>query len=257
MRIDVPEIAGSWQIRFPEAVGTVDSFYLLWPYAPEWKPLRAGGWMQIWEATDAWLESTRRSPGLRGIQLRQGLRVTARMTPAPGAVHLELEIQNLTKHPIQGLWSDGGCLGAITENFIDPDGASSYLRMNSGIQPVSTLPRSVPIRCRYDLDAAWADAPIFQRWEDFWGRSSARPRSSLIANRSRNGAGAVGIGFDQALLIIQNSDASHRCMHSGPSFGSLRPGEKRLRRGVILFGDSVSDVFRRFGSLGYGPSFRH
>ena len=48
---------------------------------------------------------------------------------------------------------------------------------------------------------------------------------------------------------------SHHCMHSAPFFGDLAPGEVRVRRGVILFGSSAEELFRRFAKLGYRPDF--
>ncbi len=65
---------------------------------------------------------------------------------------------------------------------------------------------------------------------------------------------AGGIGYENAIGLMQNSD-SHHCMHSAPFFGDLAPGEARERRGVILFGSSAAELFRRFAKLGYRPDF--
>ena len=55
---------------------------------------------------------------------------------------------------------------------------------------------------------------------------------------------------------VSDADAFCRhCMHSAPLFGDLAPGQARVRRGVILFGSSAAELFRRFAKLGYRPDF--
>ena len=55
-------------------------------------------------------------------------------------------------------------------------------------------------------------------------------------------------------VAVGAADADSRhCMHSAPFFRDLEPGEARVRRGVILFGSSVRELFQRFAKLGYRP----
>ena len=48
-------------------------------------------------------------------------------------------------------------------------------------------------------------------WEYFWRRSRIRPTTGFVASIAADGHGAVGIGFDQAYGLPQNSD-EHHCM---------------------------------------------
>jgi len=69
---------------------------------------------------------------------------------------------------------------------------------------------------------------------------------AFIASEASRGKGAIGIAWDRCISLRQNSDERHRCMHSSPFYGEIRPGELVTRRGVILFSDTAQEVASRF-----------
>ena len=115
-----------------------------------------------------------------------------------------------------------------------------------GVTPLDRTDRTIPIRTKYFFDRSWFEEPATHAYEFFWGRSKTRPAAPWIASRASTGGGAIGIAWEQCIGVRQNSDPSHRCMHSSPYFGDMQPGEAITRHGVILFGDTVEELVGPF-----------
>ncbi len=155
--------------------------------------------------------------------------------------------------PLEQVFSDGGCLRHQSSHFSGNEHLRTYIKIAQGLMRLSDIDRSQNIRCCYPFEPAWYENPYFKTFESFWGRSRSRPTSGFIGCEASDGSGAIGIGYRHAMHLLQNSDDEHHCLHSGPLFGTLKPGEKRTRRGVILFGRTVEELFSRFETLGYPP----
>ena len=151
----------------------------------------------------------------------------------------------------------GHCFSAKTAQFFDDHYARTYIMTSSGLTPLSKTDRSHKIRCRYLFNRLWYDSGPFTdpALESFWGRSHTEPTSPFIAALDSEGRGAIGIGFDHSMGLLQNSDSEHHCMHSTPFFGTLGPGQTAQRKGVILLGADVRELFDRFQALGDRPDF--
>ena len=248
-------LEATWKIQFPEAIGTGDAFYLVWyPISAEWKTQANGEIRYAWKASKQWIKNASEKVDRRGFPIKSGIGLTARMLPSRDRIDLSIELENLTSEPLRQAWSDGGDLQHQTERFIDNDGSRTFIRTAHGLVRLSETDRTQRVRAMYAFDPLWYQARRVRTWEYFWGRSETRPTEALVATEASDGRGAVGIGYEHSIGLMQNSD-SHHCMHSIPLFGDLAPGEARERRGVILFGSSVEELFERFEKLGYRPDF--
>ena len=241
----------SWSLRFPEAAGTAD-FLAFYPTRTRddtitWQEYGEGTLGYQWRPSEPAREET---PGDTAI--RPVLAVAARLRPSPDRIDLTIELENVSPGVMVAVWSDGGDLQSLTERFIDECYSRSFIRTAVGLTRLSETPRTKKIRCTYVFEPAWYETPMFKKYEGYWGRSPTRPTSVFIAVAAKDGEGAVGIGYEHAFKLMQNSD-DHRCIHSSPLFGTLQPGERKTRRGVILFGRSVPELFERFEALGYLP----
>ena len=251
--ISHPGLAASWKIQFPEAVGTSDIFHLVWhPIPAHWRSEPDGAIAYDWQASGEWIREASEKVNLRGFALKPGIALRARMRASSDRIDLSLRLENLGAAPLRQVWSDGGDLQHQSERFIDRDASRTFIRTAGGLVRLSETDRTQRIRALYMFDPLWYQARRVRTWEYFWGRSDTRPVATLVAAEADGGGGAVGIGYEHAIGLMQNSD-SHHCMHSAPFFGDLAPGEARVRRGVILFGSSAAELFRRFAKLGYRP----
>ena len=237
----------------PSTVGT-DEALLFYPVMRvgdvEWTD-HGDGWVGYhWEPPAADRDKEEIESGVNGRKYTYGVSVTAKMKVKEDRIDLIIEITNLTKELLHNVWSDGGDLQHHTARFIDKDYTRTYIKIADGLIPLSATGRTTGIRSRYLYNREWYETPIFRKYEYFWGRSDALPTSTLIASESRNGVGALGIGYEHAFKLMQNSD-NHNCMHSGPLFGTINPGETKVRRGVIIFGGSARALFDRYEKTGY------
>ena len=248
-------LAASWRIQFPEAVGAADVFHLVWhPISVHWRAHPDGAISYDWQASGEWIREASEKVDLRGFALKPGIALQARMRASSNRIDLSLRLENLSDAPLRQVWCDGGDLQHQTERFIDRDASRTFIRTAGGLERLSETDRTQRIRALYVFDPLWYQARRVRTWEYFWGRSDTRPVATLVAAEAAEGGGAVGIGYEHAIGLMQNSD-SHYCMHSAPFFGDLAPGEARVRRGVILFGSNAAELFQRFAKLGYRPDF--
>ena len=251
--ISHPGLAASWRIQFPEAVGAADVFHLVWhPISVHWRTHPDGAISYDWQASGEWIREASAKVDLRGFALQPGIALMARMRASSDRIDLSLRLENLGAAPLRQVWCDGGDLQHQSERFIDRDASRTYIRTAGGLVRLSQTDRTQRIRALYVFDPLWYRARRVRTWEYFWGRSDTRPVATLVAAEAAEGGGAVGIGYEHAIGLMQNSD-SHHCMHSVPFFGDLAPGQARVRRGVILFGSSVAELFQRYAKLGYRP----
>jgi hypothetical protein len=251
VRITHPGFKATWRAQVPEDFITAEALYLVWHnISVEWKKYEAGEIGYDWEASESWIREAQQATDTRGLPIRGGVRIGVRLRPFPQGVDLSLKLTNLTGKFLKQVLSGGPCLQHQTERFIDNDASRTYIKTARGVTCLSEIDRTERIRCLYLFDSHWYNMKQVATWEWFWGRSRTRPASGFIASTAADGKGAVGIGFDQAYGVMQNSDA-HHCMHSCTYFGDLKPGGETERRGVILFGASVADLFARFERKGY------
>jgi hypothetical protein len=171
-----------------------------------------------------------------------GMEVSTTARIVANGVNLEVTLRNPGDQAMHEVWIDGGCLTHRTERFFDDDHSRTFLFTRDGLRPLSRLDRTLSIRSKYFTNPAWFDEPSTKAYEFFWGRSDAVPTEALVVSKPFSGIGAVGIAWDRCPGIRQNSDASHRCMHSSSWFGDLLPRESITRRGALLFGDTIDEV---------------
>ena len=243
-----------WLLRLPEVVATNDVYYMVWErIAVEWNRYGNGEIGYEWKPSPDWLQRAQRYTEIVRLPVRSGLGVAVRMRPSLKRIDLSIALTNFTDKLLEDVWLEGGCFAAHSQRFFDDDASHSYIKTAQGLTQLSQTDRSQKVRCRYAFEPKWYDMQIFKTMEWFWGRSAVRPTSAFVAALATDERGAVGIGYDHARAVWQNSDSEHHCMHSEPYFGSLQPGQTVMRCGVILFGRTVPELFKRFEALGYRP----
>jgi hypothetical protein len=220
-------LRATWLLQIPEVVGSEQAWYMsgLEPISVQWERHADGEIGYTWEGSAEWRERAHRhdtltdaghlSPPLRPFPMLPGIGVSLRMRPSEDRVDLSIALTNLTDHPLEQVWSDGGCLGAKTEAFFDNDASRSYIETSHGLTQLSEIDRTQKLRCRYVFEPEWYDRDAVKIGEWFWGRSSQRPQSAFVGALASDRRGAVGIGYDHSRAIWQNSD-EHHCMHSEP-----------------------------------------
>ena len=244
-----PALDAKWTLEIPEAVGSADVLVFYPPINLDnkvWNEYDDGTIGYDWEPDAA---AHKRVRGRERFDAAVG--VSVRLKPSPDRIDLAVYVKNVSNRDLKQVWSDGGCLSSgPTARFHDLGCSRVFLKTTRGIMPCSETRRTRKVWCAYVFSPAWYDTPIFTH--DPWGRSDTCPTSAFLARQSRTGGGAIGIGYEQAMKLMQNSDG-HQCMHSGPFYGTLKPGEQKVRRGIVLFGDTVEEVFKSFEPLGYAP----
>lgn len=243
-----------WLLRLPEVIASDETYYMVWErIAVQWKEYGNGEIGYEWKPSPEWLHRAQHYSEIVRLPVRSGIGVAVRMRPSLKRIDLSIALTNLTDKPLQDVWSEGGCLAAQSQRFFDDDASHTYIETARGLTQLSQTDRSRNVRCRYAFEPKWYGTPIFTNMEWFWGRSAVRPTSAFVAALATDERGAVGLGWDHSRAIWQNSDNEHHCMHSEPYYGTLAPGQTVMRRGVILFGQSVPELFKRFEALGYRP----
>jgi hypothetical protein len=238
--------AAEWQLRLPEVVSAREGTFLTSTRTPmEWKRQPDGRMGYDWRGTEAYAKEAHEKMGRR-LHMITGMEISPRIRASASRLDLELTLKNVSDATFREVWSDGGCLQHRTPRFYDDDRTHTWIFTATGLTPLAQLPRTIPVRAKYFVDPVWYEEPDTKAFEFFWGRSEARPAGALIVSEAAEGRGAIGIAWERCIGVRQNSDASHRCMHSSPRFGDLKPGESRTRRGVIWLGDTRADVVREF-----------
>ena len=241
-----------WQIRIPEVIDAREGTFLT-SVRPSvtWRTFPDGSVGYDWSGQTNYAAEVRKAAGDR-IQIVTGLTISPRIKVNSNCVKMELTLKNISTQPLHDICADGGCLAHRTERFFDDHFTNSFIFTVAGLTSLSNTDRSAGIRAKYFFHPAWFESRTTKAYEFFWGRSTTRPAEALIVSGAREGKGAIGVAWDNCLGLRQNSDSSHRCMHSSPYFGDLKPGEAATRRGVIIFGDTVPEVVATFR----GRSFR-
>ncbi len=248
------DLDAEWLLRLPEVVATNDAYYMVWErIAVKWNSYGDGEIGYEWKQSPEWLQRAQRYTEIVHLPVRSGIGVAVRMRPSLKRIDMSIALTNFTDKLLEDVWSEGGCFAAHSQHFFDDDASHSYIKTAQGPTQLSQTDRSQKVRCRYAFEPKWYDTQIFKTMEWFWGRSDVRPASAMVAAVATDDRGAVGIGYDHARAVWQNSDSQHHCMHSEPYFGTLQPGQTVERRGVILFGQTVPELFQRFEALGYRP----
>lgn len=244
------EMNAKWGIRIPEWVACERGGFSF-PSLIHWKKRKDRTYR--YEATLKY--ARRKDHGERSNSSRimaEGFHLSVGVQPDHEKIDLTIELRNTSNEVFKRVIADGGCFRHQSQEFFDDHYERTYIETDRGLVPLNNTDRSMGIRCIYFFYPEDYNHPHYPReMEWFWGRSSTRPTSSLIATQDMSGRFAVGIGYEHAFLLSQNSDDYHHCMHSSPYFGTLNPEERRVRRGVILFGQDVKQLFRRFDELGF------
>jgi hypothetical protein len=245
--------AADWQIRFPEQVTSQEGAFMTSAKPRmEWRNMQGGVLSSDWSPSEDYSRQAFEQMGRR-LRMIQGMSISPRMRAGADRIDLTLHLKNISGRPFHAVWCEGGCLQHRTERFFDPDYDRSYILTGSGLTALNRTGRSIPIRSVYVFEPAWYETADMKAFEYFWGRSNTRPAAAFIASEASRGKGAIGIAWDQSISLRQNSDDHHRCMHSSPFYGDIRPGELVTRRGVILFGDTAQEVAERFKSEAVKP----
>ena len=258
-----PELEAAWELRIPEGVSAggapVEMLFLprfnLHSGQQEWRGFPDGSVGYDWKPSKEVV------PGEFEVEditftFKPGINLSVRLRPSPDRIDITIAITNITDKPLELVCADGGCLRSLTQRFKDEkDYTRTFIKTSQGMIPLSDTKRSSGVRCSYVFSPRWHNPgmPYTQQAAKYWGRSDTFPTSAFVARAAETGGGAIGIGFDQAFRICQNSD-SNQCIHSNPYFGTLQPGECKQRKGVILFGNTVAEIFDQFDALGYRPT---
>jgi hypothetical protein len=243
-------LAAEWQIRMPEVVAASEGTFLTSPRTRMiWSKDSQGRWGYDWQTTEEYAASAYKQIGGR-LTMIVGMEISPRMKVTPDRIDLTLRLRNVSARAFHNVTADGGCLQHRTERFFDDAHNRTFILTEQGVTSLDRLDRTIPIRTKYFFDARWFEDPATRAMEYFWGRSNTRPAAPWIASRAATGSGAIGIAWEHCIGVRQNSDPSHRCMHSSPCFGDMQPGEAITRRGIILFGATVEELAERFQEEG-------
>ena len=236
-------------LQLPEVVTAREGTILTWPGIPiSWHGEADGSLGYKWAPPPNYAGMVRAGGDNTSYDWVREMSLEVRAVPEKNRVQLKLALTNTGNQPLHDVWSDGACLQHMTPEFIDADHSRTFLRADEGLVAMTDVGRSLRIRTRYVFDSSFFEEPFVKKFEWFWGRSPAQPVSGFVASRSTDGRRAVGIGWQDAFSIQQNSDR-HHCMHSSPYFGTVFPGKTVFRYGVILFGDTVEALFAEFDRL--------
>ncbi len=235
-----------WQLRLPEVVAAREGTFLTSPRTRMiWSADSDGRWGYDWQTTEEYAGFADQQTGKR-LHMIVGMEISPRMKVKADRIDLTLRLRNVSTRTFHDVNADGGCLQHRTERFFDDSHRLTYMLTDQGVTSLDRTDRTIPIRSKYFFNRAWFEEPSTRAYEFFWGRSETRPAAPWIASRAGSGGGAIGIAWEECTGVRQNSDPSHRCMHSSPYFGDMKPGQSITRRGVILFGGSVEDLAGRF-----------
>jgi hypothetical protein len=234
-----------WQLRFPEVVAAREGTFLSSPRTRMiWQTYADGSRGYDWQTNEQYAAAAYQQIGKR-VPMIVGMEVSPRMRVSADRIDLTLKLKNISAQTFHDVTADGGCLQHHTERFFDNDHRRTYMLADSGVIPLDQADRSLAIRSKYFFNPAWYEERATRAYEDFWGRSQTRPKAPWIVSKAATGPGAIGIAWEQCFALRQSSDAGHRCMHSSPYFGDLKPGESMTRLGVIVFGDTIDEVIGR------------
>jgi len=235
-----------WQIRFPEVVSAREgTFVTSTRPRMKWREYEGGMLGTDWRPDETYSREAYEKMGRR-LTMIQGMEISPRIKTGSDRIDLLLHVKNVSNSPFHSVSADGGCLQHRTERFFDTDLSKTYLLTKAGLTPLSQTDRSIAIRAKYYFNRAWFEMNDVKAYEFFWGRSETEPAGALIVSEAKPGPGAIGIAWDACIGVRQNSDPSHRCMHSSPYFGHIQPGQSVTRRGVILFGETARRIEARF-----------
>ena len=239
-------LQAEWQLRLPEVVAAREGTFLSFPRTRMiWRVDAEGRWGYDWQTTDEYAAWAYQQIGKR-LHMIVGMEISPRMKVRPGRIDLTLRLRNVSGGSFHDVTADGGCLQHHTERFFDDDHSRTFMLTGQGVTSLDRTDRTNPVGAKYFFDPAWFDEPATRAYEFFWGRSNTRPAAPWIASRANTGSGAIGIAWEQCIGLRQNSNPSHRCMHSSPWFGDMQPGQAVTRRGVILFGATIEELAKRF-----------
>jgi hypothetical protein len=242
-----------WQIRLPEVVSAREGTFMTSARpSMKWREYEDGTIGTDWRPDEAYSREAHEKMGRR-LTMIQGLEISPRLRVGPDRIDLSLRLKNVSGRPFHSVSADGGCLQHRTERFFDQDLKTSYMLTAAGLTPLSETRRSIAIRSKYFFNPAWYDMADVKAYEFFWGRSETRPAGALIVSEAREGSGAIGIAWDRCVGVRQNSDPSHRCMHSSPYFGEIQPGQTVSGRGAIFFDDTARKIADRFRRESFKP----
>ena len=243
-----------WSMQFPEVLECSAGPILAWPPThQEWRRLRTGAWGYTWRPSAAYVQEVAArnltTPDGRPqyTNFVAGAELQAQIATTGPEVALTLTVTNIGDQPLRDVRSEGGCFQARSEAFRDgAEVARTFIGSSGKMTSLAQLPRTEPIRCRY-VTGPLRDTRAFE-W--FWGQTQTVTGSPIVMGAvSRDGQHAVVLGYEQALEALANADDWHHCLHSGPWFGDLAPGESATRRGWILFGADLhalaGDLARR------------
>lgn len=245
-----------WSIQFPEAIESAEGTIMAWPRVePRWRALGPGAWGYTWEPTGEYAESVlaknlKATDGSPQYHTFVPARLDTRIAVEDGGVSLKLTLTNTGARAVTKVRSEGGCLQAKSDAFRDGEEvARSHVRVGGAMTSMAKLDRSIPIRCRYVIDATH----VARQFEWFWGRTQTMVDGPAVVGAvSRDGSNAIALGYAHAAEAMQNAD-DHHCLHSGPYFGTLAPGESVTRRGWILFGEDIHalgrEISRRIAAM--------
>ena len=219
--IHLPAWGCEWSLQFPEAIVCREGAIMAWPRTcgPHRQALGGGRWGYVWRPTEPYvadvsgmsLKDGRGNPQygefFLGVTLRAELRAGA------GELRLSLTLTNESERSAHGVWSEGGCLQAASEQFRGGDEVPRcHVMVGGTMVSMAALHRTVPERCQYFCDSA---EPIDSAgW--YWGRSNATiDRPAVVGAASRQGSRCVVLGYEHATSGWANSD-DHHCLHSAP-----------------------------------------
>jgi len=224
---DVPALPGeSFFLNVPEAIGDASQVVLTWNLPPYWTDLGAGQW-----------RATGRVTGELDFVLT--------LTPAFDTVDIQVSVTNQSTR----IWNHSlafPCMNCSDSPTIaDFECARHWVRSGQQFRRLTEVRRRYSFRPTIQAYSVEGATPATQI--PFINAFQATPDLLLegwIAIQSRSGDRLAAVVSRPELFLFQNMEYS--CIHCGPSFGTLNPGQtgQALTR-IYLVESTLDDWYRR------------
>lgn len=206
--VDVPGFPGDrFALNCPEAIGDAGHAVWLNQAEPQWQELGDG----IWQNTGSWPNE---------------MSFTVAIAPGDDTVDVRIRLTNESPRP----WKHGlafNCFNCgAAASVRDYECRRHWARTGGVFKRLIELPRVFGPRPTVQLYSVEGQPPGADL--PFVANFKATPDVVLegwLAIEARDGKRLVAVASKPALFLFQNMEYS--CIHSGPGFGPMQPGETR------------------------------
>lgn len=225
--VNSPTFPGEvFYLNLPEAIGDAAHAVVTTDFTPNWTDLGSGRWS---------------TPG----QVQGELEFVLTLTPGPETVDIHISLTNRSVR----YWDHSLAFTCFScrdaPSIADFEGTRHWSRSGQQYRRLVELPRK--FNPRPTIQAYSVEGAPPANHHSFIEGFQANPAVVLedwLAIPTRAGNRLAAIVSKPALFLFQNFEFS--CMHSGPSFGALAPGEtgEALTR-IYLVRSTLDDWYRR------------